>query len=599
LQYAAPVVAEREGYVVKQQLAGEFVGSTMRSWDFGPSERPDPMGILEQAGIDPAYAVDLRQSTSSFSRWNTLLLTNPQNTARDLLLEFRYPSLTDVEFFSFRNGKLQDSYRAGIRIPYRSRPIDRRFPVFPVRIAAGDSVFLLIMYNRDGALLSGQLRDNAYLWNRSEYFSSTYDSDILYWVFFGALFSMMAYHAAAAFANREPIYVFYTGFCASYLFMQFSAAGFAFALLWPKLPVLNTYMPLTTLAIMATMLIYFAISFLTQQDEYRRVRRAVRTITALCFLVALPAFYLADTKSYLVSSFAMFTVVVTVVAFLTGALLLALREWFRGNRRGRQFTFAWALFLVAQSTGVLNWLDVISTGVNQAYVSMTGALVSLSLIGGFLADRSNQFRMKDQLTKGLMQVNERLNNEIQERRAAEERAQHLANHDALTGLPTLRLARERLQQSVAIARRSRDKTAVLFIDLDGFKAVNDSLGHEAGDQLLKQVATRMTACMRDSDTVARIGGDEFLVIQTNIGDSSAIVPVAEKLLRAVSESCDINGTVVKVSASIGIAICPDHGTTIEALLKGADAAMYAIKRTGKNSYGFVEGTAPETVQTPS
>ncbi|MDC8784795.1 GGDEF domain-containing protein [Roseateles koreensis] len=160
---------------------------------------------------------------------------------------------------------------------------------------------------------------------------------------------------------------------------------------------------------------------------------------------------------------------------------------------------------------------------------------------------------------------------------------HQANHDALTGLPTLRLARDRLEQAIAGANRRQCKAAVIFIDLDGFKAANDGHGHEAGDLVLKEVAERMRATLRAVDTAARQGGDEFVIILNEISTCEDAVQVASKLLEQIAQPIEYKGARIQVGASIGIAVCPDHSSNMTDLLHLADEAMYRVKKTGKNN----------------
>jgi diguanylate cyclase (GGDEF)-like protein len=587
LEVGTSVNAKTDIYAVTGQEADVFIGSYLQSWDF-PSEQLDPLGVLRAAGINPLTVVELRESTSDYSRWHTLLLHNPDAQARNMLLELQFPSLTDVEMFSFQRGQLRERYRAGIRIPFSTRPIDQRYPMFPVHIPAGETALVLLIYNLNGGMLANQLQNHAYLWGEAQYVHSARTVELIYWFFFGALFIMILYHAAGALVSRERIYWFYAGFCATYLLLQMSLSGFAFQMLWPNLPRLNGIALMVTLVLMATLLAHFTLAFLDPGERYNSLRRGIGAITLLCFFVILPAFIYASRGYSVISIISVAAVLGMVFVFLMGALGLALLEWWRGNPRGRQFTLAWTLFLLAQCSGIFIWLGFFDSVVNQAFLSMSGALLSLSLISGHMANRASRTRVKHELATALMQINNQLAVEVRERKLAEERARHLAHHDTLTGLPTLRLARERLQQAIAMAQRTGSKTAVLFIDLDGFKAVNDTFGHETGDQLLQQVAARMTDCVRESDTVARVGGDEFLIIQTGILNTAAIDAVAKKLLRLLSESYVINQQVINVSASIGVALCPDHGTDMGELVRLADTAMYAIKQAGKNNYSFIE-----------
>jgi diguanylate cyclase (GGDEF)-like protein len=168
-----------------------------------------------------------------------------------------------------------------------------------------------------------------------------------------------------------------------------------------------------------------------------------------------------------------------------------------------------------------------------------------------------------------------------------EQITHLAHHDNLTGLPNRILFYDRLNQAITRARRDKESIAVLYLDLDGFKLVNDTLGHEAGDTLLREVAKRIVACVRDSDTVARMGGDEFTVILSNVRPPSHKDRVAKEIIDAIALPFMLDGKSCSTSVSIGIALYPDHGETAEQLVKIADAAMYLAKHSGKNCYRIV------------
>jgi len=164
----------------------------------------------------------------------------------------------------------------------------------------------------------------------------------------------------------------------------------------------------------------------------------------------------------------------------------------------------------------------------------------------------------------------------------------LAHYDPVTNLPNRRLFFDRLEQSIAYAKRYDQKLAVLFLDLDGFKRVNDTLGHLAGDRLLSEVAARILGVMREVDTVARFGGDEFTFFLNNVKNRENAALVADKILAGLSKPFTINGEICRIGGSIGISIFPDDHVDIETLTKQADTAMYAVKHSGKNSYRFFE-----------
>ncbi len=177
-----------------------------------------------------------------------------------------------------------------------------------------------------------------------------------------------------------------------------------------------------------------------------------------------------------------------------------------------------------------------------------------------------------------------------ERRQAEERLQVMAHYDALTNLPNRVLFHDRLNQALARAERNKNLVALLFLDLDRFKAVNDTLGHDSGDQLLREVSVRLRQCVREADTVARLGGDEFTLILEQINSPADTVPIAGSIIEILSSPFVLDGQEAFVSPSIGITIYPGDGTSADHLVKNADFAMYRAKEEGGNSYRFF---APE------
>jgi diguanylate cyclase (GGDEF)-like protein len=185
--------------------------------------------------------------------------------------------------------------------------------------------------------------------------------------------------------------------------------------------------------------------------------------------------------------------------------------------------------------------------------------------------------------------------DVTEEKRAEERIVHVAHHDALTGLPNRILFSEQLRQALKRVRRG-ERLAVLYIDLDRLKRVNDTLGHPIGDKLLKGVADRLRGCIRDIDTVARLSGDEFAVIQSSIDRPSDAAALATRIRAAIREPIDLNGHQVVVDTSIGISIAPNDGTELDELLKTADIALYEAKNTGRGTYCFYETEMNERMQ---
>ena len=206
--------------------------------------------------------------------------------------------------------------------------------------------------------------------------------------------------------------------------------------------------------------------------------------------------------------------------------------------------------------------------------SLLKALLSASMVrgpdGGLLMSRATVF-------------------DITDRNLAEQRIAHLAHHDPLTGLPNRTLLMDRMQQAIAHAHRSGSRAAVLFLDLDNFKTINDSLGHGVGDGLLQSVASRIQLCVREGDTVARLGGDEFVVVLRDVASAPDAMHVADKIAEGLAETFRIQSQDLHVTASIGISLYPNDGHDAESLLKHADTAMYHAKDAGRaTSQFFIE-----------
>ncbi len=176
--------------------------------------------------------------------------------------------------------------------------------------------------------------------------------------------------------------------------------------------------------------------------------------------------------------------------------------------------------------------------------------------------------------------------DITERKTVENSMEHMAHHDTLTGLPNRLIAQKKTEEAIKFAKKNHSKVALLFLDLDGFKIINDSLGHSIGDEMIRMVASRLKECVYENSTISRHGGDEFLIILPNIHDKKEVHKIIEKLLSKFEHPFDIKGHFLTTSASIGVALYPDSSNSFDSLLRNADTAMYKAKENGKNTYCF-------------
>lgn len=186
----------------------------------------------------------------------------------------------------------------------------------------------------------------------------------------------------------------------------------------------------------------------------------------------------------------------------------------------------------------------------------------------------------------LLRIHNTLEMRLAHRKAltTSQKLETLALHDPLTGLANRRLLEDRVRMALKHARRERGQMALLYLDLDGFKQVNDQLGHHAGDVLLQQVAERLQGAVRADDTVARLGGDEFMVTLSKVAGTREAARVASKIIEAVAQPYDLEGQNARVTTSVGLALYPEHGDSADALMQNADAALYLAKEAGKNAY---------------
>jgi diguanylate cyclase (GGDEF)-like protein len=180
--------------------------------------------------------------------------------------------------------------------------------------------------------------------------------------------------------------------------------------------------------------------------------------------------------------------------------------------------------------------------------------------------------------------------DVTKARLLQDRLRHLAFHDVLTGLPNRQLFYDRIHQSLALSRRHNQMMAVMFFDLDRFKNINDTLGHDVGDMLLIEVANRLLACIRKSDTVARMGGDEFTAVLNEVENIDQVRKVANKILKSLAKKFHLDQHSITVTSSIGVAIFPKDGNNMESLTKHADIALYQAKGAGRNNVKFYSGS---------
>lgn len=241
-----------------------------------------------------------------------------------------------------------------------------------------------------------------------------------------------------------------------------------------------------------------------------------------------------------------------------------------------------------------NFLDFKFTFTKELHQWLKKVIDTQKIISGEVVypNRSIERRVFEYILAPIINKNHQIeaivgiSRDITDRKASEEEGWYQANYDALTGLPNRRLFQDRLEQDIKHAERTGLPLVLMFIDLDHFKEVNDALGHEAGDDLLKQVSMRINSCIRKADTVARLSGDEFTIILTEVTGVNQITTLSQKIVRELAKPFKLKDSIAKISCSLGITFFPNDATSAEELLKNADTAMYKAKAAGRNQISF-------------
>jgi diguanylate cyclase (GGDEF)-like protein len=427
---------------------------------------------------------------------------------------------------------------------------------------------------------------------------------LFYGLFYGALLALGMYNLLLLVSTRDRLYLFYILFATAAGVAQFAYNGLAYELLWPDAVQWNDRTPNFFGLLALALGILFTRTVLDTRATAPRLDVALRalavTSAALGILSLGPLSYATSVRAFSTLG------PICAAAMLGTGILCALR----GYRVARYFLLAWSVLLLGVIVHSLRVLGIVPTHLVTVHAIQIGAGLEMLLLSFALADRINTFKREKEAAQAtaletsrqyereleskvemrvadLAALNQALEAEIAERRKAEEMLTRMAHHDPLTGLPNRLLLRDRFAVASANARRNETGLALLLLDLDGFKQVNDTFGHDAGDRLLTNVGEALRTCVRESDTVARLGGDEFVVLAGNLGElEQEAMLVAQKIIERLSVPTLIAGNYVVVGPSIGISLFPRDGADLDTILKCADHAMYEAKQSGGKTLRF-------------
>jgi two-component system, sensor histidine kinase LadS len=546
----------------------------------------------------------------------------PEDTAQlrvpMLVLEIRFPSIDSIELhvpYRGAGGAIEYAVqRGGDLLPWGAREVKHRNHVFriPTTRLADAPAYLRLQTE---SVLTAPI----YLWRPEALISADRNAQLAYGVFYGLVIALFLYNLMLLFALRDWTYLWYVLYVASFGIALAAFDGYAYQYLWPE-SVWWANHALGT-ALCATLLFgtQFARSFLDMPAI---------TLFANRFLLAVMAFavagvFFAATGWLVQYGTIMRTLSAVACASAAVVMYVAVRAMLRGYRPARFFLLAWSALLVFIALGALRNFALVPTHFLTVHGLHIGLALDVVLLSFALADRINTTKREKtaaqaealanhaalleatraserdlerriwERTAELNRMNDRLREEARERemlmvqlREQEQQMRHMAQHDPLTGLPNRISMQQRLALAMELAKRNRKKLAVMLIDLDDFKHVNDTRGHVTGDHALAAIAGRLRTSVRGSDTVARYGGDEFIVLAGDLDRAEDATFIAEKIADMVGLPLSIDGVTEHVSCSIGISFYPDDAEDPEALIERADRAMYAAKAAKGQRYAF-------------
>jgi diguanylate cyclase (GGDEF)-like protein len=551
--------------------------------------------------------------------WLRFSLPGGAPAGEDLLLEIAFPSIDRVEFH-LPEPRLEEAPRYWTRIagddyPWEAREVKHRNHLFRFSVPQrpGPHVYYLRLESH------GVLTVPLALWRPEAFAERDQNVQLVLGLFYGLALALVLYNLMLFSAVLDRTYLIYVLYATAFGLFLFSYDGLAYQYLWPGSPWWANHAVATTLSLTLALGAQFARSFLDMRRISPRADRVVLAIVAAGGTLAA-----CSATGWLLSYGAVLRTI-SVLGFLAAALsiFVAVRALVDGYRPARYFLLAWAALLVFILVGALRNFALVPTNFITIYGLHFGFALDVLLLSFALGDRINTLRREraaahaealesQQLlleatresergletriavrTAELNKANERLRAEASEReqlmqqlRRQEQDLRFMAQHDPLTGLPNRLSMQQRLALALELAKRNRKKLAVMMVDLDDFKRINDTRGHPAGDRALVQLAARLRTSVRGSDTVARYGGDEFVILAGELDRAEDAGMVAEKVADMISVPLSMEGGPAKVGCSIGISVFPDDAEGGDELIALADKAMYASKGAKGRRYAF-------------
>lgn len=535
--------------------------------------------VADDRGLNLGYTRDVV--------WLRLKLRSGDTPSSEWRLEIDYASLDHADLFEpLADGNLKH-WRSGDAVAFSERALAHRNPVFPLQLLPGE---MRTFYVR--AQSQGSLTLPTSLWRASEFQTHSEAAYVAQALYFGILLALGLYNLMLFIALRDRVFLLYVALLTSFGVGMASLYGLGAQFLWPDSPAWNNRALPLGIALSSLLAPLFTQAFLGT----RRVAPGWHRTLAACAWLQLGVLAVAMFGSVQSAVQAMSAAgIVSCLVMLACGFACAWRD----VPGARLFVLAWGVFLIGSLLMALRNFGLIPTNAITLFGMQIGSALEMLLLSFALAARFNQIKREKALAQAealaaqaqvlvaLQQSERELEQRVAERTEdlakANEQLRELAMHDPLTGLANRAALYAHLDNALQRSRRSGAALALLMIDLDGFKAVNDRLGHEAGDRVLVEVAERLNRCTRGGNLLARLGGDEFVLVAEAGHDADAATVIGERLLYALQSPIELGPERASVGASIGIAFGGVEPIDSNDLLRAADRAMYAAKAAGRGA----------------
>jgi diguanylate cyclase (GGDEF)-like protein len=516
----------------------------------------------------------------------------PGGTHESWVFEVAYPTLDSVTLYQPSHGAYW-SDETGDLLPFSSRPVDHRNFVFPMRLSGAEPQTVYLRVQSQGTITIPFT-----LWQADAFARA---SELAYAglaLYFGAFIAIALYNLLLYVSLRDRLLLIYVCFVASLAVGLGSQYGLTYQFLWPGIPRFGNIMFPAGMSLAGVCGIYFTRHFLNTPVTLPRSDKMLRVLTVL-FAAVLPLLLIRYRWASLLIS-------VVAVLFCVMALEVGIRSVYRRYYGAVFYLLAWTLFLIFTTFMSLRNMGLLPSNFLTLNGMQIGSAAEMILLSFALADRYRKvYREREQAREEALEAKQQvletmrthermLEQRVTERTAelqrtnrklqeSQQQLQSLAHHDPLTGLANRLLLDTRLEHALKTAARQGSNVAILLLDVDDFKPVNDHYGHAVGDELLVELARRMESVVRQTDTVARLGGDEFIILLESISGPEAVKPIVEKLIAAIQLPVQTQvGVAVQVGVSIGYTVAGPGEMDRTTLINRADQAMYAAKNSGGN-----------------